>query len=278
MNEVRTRRIINATNHAFTGTVTHTGAETFNDLIETDFNPYTRIWVRTDFTNPTGKASLLSASYVKSQMSLNKDWIISGSGAAAVTGFTGAARSDGGMYLNNSSASSAFVFMKPSKSGNVGKVHWSTSKGARFRAVFKTGAAITANKIVMGLYSGSVRPARFIAGTNTKNRVEVYLDKVADSRWRANAVASTTASSSASLGVVVAADTIYDIEIRISTARIVTMYINSTLVATFTTALKASKRLVPIIGVQTEDAAGTTAADQGIAIYHTLLSQNIAAT
>lgn len=254
------------------------GSLTVPDLIESDFNPLNRVWVRTDFTNAVGKASLLSASYIKSNISLNKDWIVSGSGAAAVAGFTGAARSDGGMYLNNSSASSAFVFMKPAKSGNVAKVHWSTSKAPRFRAVIKTGAAITANKIIMGLYSGSVRPARFIAGTNTKNRVEVYLDKVADSNWRGNAIASTTASSSASLGVVVAADTIYDIEIRVSTARIVTMYINSTLVATFTTALKAAKRLVPIIGVQTEDAAGTTAADQGIAVYHTLLSQNIVAT
>lgn len=262
----------------FSGANTHSGAETFDDLIETDYNPYTRVWVRTDFTNTVGKASLLSGSYAYSNISLNPDWVVSGSGAGAVLGFTGEANSAGAAYLNNSSASSAFVFMKPSKTGKVSKVHWSTSKAARFRALIKTGAAITANKIVMGLYSGSVRPARFINGTNTKNRVGVYLDEVADSNWRAEAAMSTTASSSASAGIVVAADTIYDIEIRLSTARIATVYINSALVATFETALKANKRLVPIIGVQTEDAAGTTAANQGVNVFHTLLSQDITAT
>lgn len=260
-------------------TVNWTGEQTFNDLIEHDFDPYNRVWVRTDFTSALGtKARMSDWSLFNSVASHNPDWIVSGSGAGGVTGFVGTARSDGGCYLNNSSASSAFVFMKPRVGGRVNKISWSSSKAPRFRAVIKTGAAITANKIIMGLYSGSGKPARFVNGTNHKNRLEVYLDKVADSNWRANAVASTTASSSASLGLVVAADTLYDIELRLSTSRIATVYVNSTLVATFTTALKAAKQLTPIIGVQTEDAAGTTAANQGIAVYHTLLSQDIVAT
>lgn len=262
----------------FTGDNTFSGTNTFDDLIETDFNPYTRVFARSDFTKALTKASVASGSYWKSVMSFDPDWIVSGSGAGAVAGFTGAARSDGGAYLNNSSASSAYVFMKPAKSGRLGKINWSTSKAPRFRAVIQTGTAITANKFVMGLYSGSVRPARFIAGTNTKNRVEVFLDKVADSKLHVNAVASTVTSSSTSLAVTVAASTIYDIEIRVSTARIVTVYVNSTLVYTSTAALKAATRLVPIIGVQTEDAAGTTAANQGVTVYHTLLSQDITAT
>lgn len=261
----------NTANNTFSGT------NTFDDLIETDFNPYTRVWVRTDFTQPLTKLSVLSASYVNSVRSFNQDWLVSGSGAAAVAGFTGAANSAGGVALNHSSASSTFVFMKPSRNGRLAKINWSTSKAPRFRAVIKTGASITAQKIVIGLYSGSVRPARFINGTNTKNRVEVYFDQVGDSRWRGNAIASTTASSSASLGIVVAASTIYDIEIRVSTARIVTMYINSALVATFTTALKANKRLVPIIGVQTED-DDETQTTLNVDMFHTLLSQDITAT
>lgn len=256
------------------GTNSYSGANTFDDLIETDFNPYTRVWVRTDFTRQLTKASIMSASYVKSNYSFNRDWIVSGSGAGAVAGFTGSARSDGGCYLNHSSASSTYVFMKPSKSGSMGRIAWSTSKAPRFRVVLKTGASITAQKIVVGLYSGSVRPARFINGTNTKNRFEVYLDQVADSNFRANAVASTVTSSSASLSTVVAASTIYDIELRVSAARIPSVYINSTLVKTFTSALKASTRLVPIIGVQTED-DDELQSTLGVNIYHTLLSQNI---
>lgn len=272
MNQVRETQLINKANFAPTGTWT------FSDPIDADFNPYTRVWVRSDFTQTVNKFSVLSASYVKSMLSFHPDWIVSGSGGGAVTGFTGAARSDGGVYLNNSSQSSAFVYMKPSKSGRLAKINWSSSKSPRFRAVIKTGSAITANKMVIGLYSGSGKPARFVAGTNHKNRFEVYLDVVADSNLRANAIASTTASSSASLGVVVAASTVYDIELRLSSSRIATVWVNSVLKATFVTALKANKRLTPIIGVQTEDAAGTTAANQGITVYHTLLSQDITAT
>lgn len=266
-----------AGNRTDTGSSTYSGTNTFDDLIETDFNPYTRIWVRSDFTNTVTKASIVgSASYIKSVASFNKDWCISGSGAAAVTGFTGSARSDGGAYLNHSSASSTYVFMKPVKNGPFGRIAWSTSKSPRFRVVLKTGASITAQKIVVGLYSGSVRPARFINGTNTKNRFEVYLDQVADSNWRANAVGSTVHSSSASLSTVVAASTIYDIELRVNSSRIPSVYINSTLVKTFTSALKANTRLVPIIGVQTED-DDEAQSTLGMHIYHTMLSQNITA-
>jgi hypothetical protein len=257
-----------------TGTIT--GQNTFSDMIESDFNPYTRIWVRSDFTQTVNKKSVISGSYVKSVMSFDPDWVVSGSGAAAVAGFTGAANSAGGATLNHSSASSTFVFMKPSHIGRLAKINWSTSKAPRFRAVLKT-AAIGGQKIVMGLYSGSVRPARFIAGTNTKNRAEVYFDQIGDSRFHACNVASTSASSSATLSGVVAADTIYDIEIRVSTSRITTIYVNSTLVATFTTALKASKRLVPIIGLQTED-DDAAQSGYGLHIFHTLLSQDINAT
>ncbi len=276
--ETKTGNITTTGTVTMTNTLTATSAaSTFGDLIETDFNPLNRIWVRSDFTKTLNKFSILSASEPNSMYSFEADWIVSGSGAGNVLGFTGSARSDGAVFLNNSSASSAFVFMKPAKAGRLQKIHWSTSKAPRFRAVIKTGTSIVTNKFVMGLYSGSIKPARFVAGTNTANRVEVYLDVVADSNFHVNTVNSTVTSSSNSISLVVAASTVYDIEIRVSTARIVTILVNGDLLFTSGAALKAATRLVPIIGVQTEDDDSAVSA-QGVFLYHTLLSQDITAT
>lgn len=249
----------------FSATVAATaGVSAEDEIVEDQFDPSTRVFARTEFGRRLyTKAAISDWSVMKSVASAEPDWVVSGSG----TTFGGSTMEDGGALIK-ASTSSAFAFIKPRTGSRFGRIKWNTSKEPRFRFVIKTQSSIAAMRMLIGLESVG-HPKFLRASAPDSNRIEVLLDKVADSRFHARIGAGSNGSSSATLSGVVAASTVYDIEIRISAARIASVYINSTLAHTFTDVMIANKALIPIIGVQNEGAA------RNIAIYHVIGSQNI---
>lgn len=216
-------------------------------IIETPFDPKERVYHRFAFDGKAVSANVNSDwSVFKSVMSANMDWTFSKS----ATGGGCTANSDGGMVLSGSN-SSALVFLKPRTGSRLNKIKWSTSKELRFRLLLKTGT-ITNARYLIGLESVAV-PKFLRNSAPDSNRVEVYLDQGADSQWHVR-TGHSSGSSSATASGVVASTTVYDIDIRVSSTRIVTVRINGTTVYTGTTPLKASKTLIPIIGHQSEGA------------------------
>lgn len=233
-------------------------------IVESPFDPAARVYHRFSFEGKAVGAAVNSDwSVFKSVASANFDWTVSQSATTAGT----VANSDGGMVLSGSN-SSALVFLKPRTGSRLNKIKWSTSKELRFRILLKTGT-ITATRYLIGLESNAV-PKFLRNSAPDSNRVEVYLDQGADSRWHVR-LGHSSGSSSATASGVVASTTVYDIDIRVSASRIVTVYINGTLVYTSTTPLKASKTLIPIIGHQSEGAK------QNMSLFYGEISQLIAA-
>lgn len=247
--------ITNSATQTLTGSTTVTRA---GELVEADFDPENRVWVRSDFTSAIyTKAVISDWSLFKSVASANMDWVASGSATAF-----GCTANSNGANIISASNSSSFMFIKPRTGSRLNKVKWNTSNSPRFRALVKTGT-ITNARIVVGLYSTD-RPKFLRNSAGDSNRIEVFMDKGADSRWRVMA-AKGGASSSAAL-VAVASDTVYDIDIRVDSSRVPTVYVNGTLRYTGT-ALAASKKLIPIIGLQSEGAK------RNMSVFHTLMSQ-----
>lgn len=217
-------------------------------LVESDYDPATRTYHRFAFDGRAYSQNVMSDwSVFKSVQSANNDWVFSKSATA------GAARgsSNGCMVLSGSNSSS-LVFLKPRPGSRLSKLRWDTSKSPRFRLVFRTGT-ITDARIQIGLFSAAV-PKRLRNSTADSNRVELYLDEAADSRWHVAIGGSSTGSSSVTLSGVVASSTIYDVDMRVSSSRILTVYINGTLLYTSTLALAATTKLIPVIGLQSEGA------------------------
>jgi hypothetical protein len=210
----------------------------------------------------------------KSAASYNADWIYSGSGKGSYKAGTGApVNSEGGQYLNpGKSDTSAFNFIKPRVGGRFNTIKWNTSKSPRFRVVLKP-MTVNQGRIIVGLYSGSQAPKRFDTSTKSvSNRVELFLHSSSPA-WRVHVCKSTTSSSAWISGAPAAAATVQDIEIRVSSSRIVTIYMDSTLVYTSSFALAANKNLIPMIGIQNSKAVSTTK----LGVYHVEMSQDITA-
>lgn len=248
-----------------TSTKTITGSQTVSrgaTLVEADYNPANRVYYRSDFHGRIYSIAVASDwSNFKSIASANLDWIFSRSATAA----TARASSDGACILSDSN-SSALCFIRPRVGSRLNKVKWNSSRSPRFRCVIKTGASIADERWMIGLESVA-RPKYLRNSAPDSNRVEVYFHQNADSRIHAR-VGKGGSSSSAAMSIVPAADTVYDIDIRVSSSRIVTIYVNGTLLFTSTVALAANKSLIPIIGHQSEGAK------RAMALYYTELSQD----
>jgi hypothetical protein len=214
----------------------------------------------------------------KTGESWNDDWVVSGSGDGSHPAGTHPCIGsvDGGAYLYaGSQDSSVFAFIHPRDGGRFDKIAWNTSKSPRMRVVLAP-TAITQSYIVVGLNSDVGNPKFSNSSQSGSNRIEVFL-RSSDSQWRVHVAKSTTSSSAVVTTTQAAsAGTIQDIDIRVSSARIVTIYINGLLVYTSTIALAASKTLIPKIGIQTykqQAAAGL----QKLGLYHIEMSQLIQA-
>jgi hypothetical protein len=261
------------------GTETHSGQATFDDLIETDFNPYTRVYARADFTGRCMKQTSWS------RVSTNK------SDASAITQFaysgqngsiSNAPDSAGGCVLYPGSKSvSAFTFIKPRTGREFDKIQWSSSKAPRFRAIVKpTGGGLAQSRIAVGLYSNAGNPDRFSSDAGAQScsrRIEVFHSSDSTD-WKIHCGHSSAADSSSAVTTVAAADdTVVDIEIRIAaTTRIATVLLNSTLVYTSAVPIPASTRMYPIIGIRNAKSSNAAAALCKLAVYHVEMSQNIA--
>jgi hypothetical protein len=269
------------TDPTISGTVTdsatgaYSGQNTFDDLIETDFNPYTRVWARADFTKKCAQHSSLSRfSTPKSFGSANFEWVVDGSGAYGVSAST-----NGANYLvpGSSKSSSTFCYLKPYLNSNFGRINWLSQKSPRFRAVI----APTDNdqsRVLVGLYSSYADPGKFDGGASGSHRVEVVLSS-SDSVWKVhadmNGSDSSLDSASGAAGVITSVEgQATDIEIRFDSGRIPSVYINSTLVWTSARAMTTAKRLIPIIGVQLLKGSTITDAHANLGVFHVEMSQN----
>lgn len=263
--------------HTHSGDETHAGQETFDDPISTDFNPYTRVYVRSDFAGRVAQSTSLAAmSLVSSTLGAPPDWCFSGRNGS----MSCAAGSDGGAILYPGSKSiSAFVWMRPMARSPVDRIHWSSSKAPRFRAIIKpAGGGILQSQIAIGLYSNSRNPDRFSSDAGAQScsrRVELFHSSDS-SDWKVHTGHSS--GSSSAVTTTPAADAVLaDVEIRIAaTTRIPTVYINSTLVYTGTTPITASTRMYPILGIRNMKSSNAAAAKCQLTVYHTEISQNIA--
>lgn len=252
-------------------TKTTTGSETVSgtlsitragELVEADYDPGSRVYFRSEFAGRAyGIAVISDWSNFKSIQSANFDWVFSQSATTAGT----RGSSDGAMVMSDSN-SSALGFIRPRTGSRLNKIKWNTSRSPRFRLVFKTGASVADERWMFGLESVA-RPKYLRNSAPDSNRVEVYFHQNADSRIHARR-AGGGSSSSATLSGVIAADTVYDLDIRVDASRIVTVYLNGTLVKTFTNALAASKSLIPILGHQSEGAK------RAISLYYMEMSQD----
>jgi hypothetical protein len=265
-------------NLTFSGTNTHSGQETFDDLIETDFNPLNRVYARAEFSGRCMKSSswIDQSNGTKARGSTLDDFVFSeqnGSGSVA-------AASDGGTVLYPGSKSiSAFVFLKPRTGGPFDKIQWSSSKAPRFRAIIKpTGAGLAQSRIAIGLYSNDGNPDRFSSDAGAQScsrRVELFHSSDSTD-WKIH-VGHSSGSSSYVTTTAAANNTVADVEFRIAeTTRIPTVYINSTLAFTGTTPIKASTRMYPIVGIRNAKSSNAAAALPKLEIYHAEMSQNIA--
>lgn len=231
-------------------------------LLEADYDPASRVYWRSSFDGRAYSAAVISDwSLFNSVASANPDWVFS---MSATNGQTRAS-SDGAMVLSGS-GSSALVFLKPRTGSRLNKIKWNTSRSPRFRVVMKTGASVADSRFMIGLESAAL-PKYLRNSAPDSNRVEVYFHQNADSRLHGRKGAGAS-SSSATLAGVLAADTVYDIDIRVDSSRIATVYVNGTLVWTATTALAASKSLIPIIAHQSEGAK------RAMCLYYAELSQD----
>ncbi len=238
---------------------------------DVDFNPALRVYRRQQM----GQAIKSSGqrdnwSLYTSIKSVNLDWVVSGSGAGATTGFHTSADSDGGVILSATATSSSFMFIKPAPGGIFDTVKWGTSKNPRMRVVMKTGSSVTGSNFVCGLYSADTAPNRF-DGTAKAIRAEVFFDQPINASWKVDVAGAGASSVSGDCATASATSTVYDIDIRVQSDRTVKVYINGPLVFTSTTALTATKNLIPMIGLQ-----NTTTAHRPHKIYHVELSQDIA--
>lgn len=269
----------------YTGANAHSGAETFtNDggtgitiarLQQTLYDPYTRVWAMSSFNNRLyTKAVLSDWTSFKSVASANLDWVVSGS----ATAYGGTAGTSGYANLSGSN-SSAYAFIKPRTGSPFDRIKWLTNKSPEFTFVIRT-ANLADKNVCVGLFSTTYPRGNAIGKASSgSNRVEVYVDQNATSRtgtgsggsWRVNVAGSGGSSASAATGVAADANTVYEINIRISSARIVTVYINGSLVYTSTRAMTTAKALIPMIAVQNEGAKGN------FGIVHAIGSQNIVA-
>jgi len=253
------------------GAVTNSGTQTLSgsttitragEIVEADYDPGSRVYFRSSFEGRAYSATVISDwSNFKSVASANLDWVFSRSATNAIA----RGSSDGAMVLSDSN-SSAMCFIRPRTGSRLNKIKWNTSRSPRFRCVFKTGASIADERWLFGLESVA-RPKYLRNSAGDSNRVEIYFHQNADSRIHARKAAGGS-SSSATLTGVVAADTVYDLDIRVDSSRVVTVYVNGTLLKTFTTALAASKALIPIIGHQSEGGK------RAIALYYMEMSQD----
>lgn len=233
---------------------------------DNDFDPAERTWVHFNFGQRIyTKAVASDWSVFKSVASedLPGDWMLSGS----ATAYGAPTNSDGGTRLSASN-SGALAFFKPRTGSKLNKIKWSSSKQPRLRLVLGTGT-ITATRFMVGLESIAV-PKFLRNSAPDSNRIEVYFDQGADSRLHARK-AGGASSSSGTLSGVIASSSIYDVELRLDSDRIGTVWVNGVQLLEFDTALAASKSLIPIIGFQAEGAK------QSIVAYNGSMSQNIAA-
>lgn len=260
------------------GDETFSGQTTFDDPISTDFNPLNRVYVRTNFYNRVAhSASLAIFSLPSSTIDANTHWCFSGRfGSQSCLNGT-----DGGCILYPGSKSiSAFVWMRPMARGPLDRINWSVDKAPRFRAIIKpTGAGILQSQIAVGLYSNSRNPDRFSSDAGAQScsrRIEVFHSSDS-SDWKIHCGHSSAADSSSAVTSVAAADgVVADVEIRLDSSRIATVYLNSTLVYTASVPIKTATRLYPIIGIRNMKSSNAAAAKCQLAVYHTEMSQDIA--
>lgn len=232
------------------------------------YDPTTRVFARTEGIGRIYTKAIISDwSAFDSVASADFDLICSGSG-----GFGTSKTNDGGVKLSHAAASSAFVFVKPKTGSRFNTVNWDSSKTPRFLAVIKTGASVANVKIQVGLQSGGSQPHRFVSpgGSGHSNRAHFFVDQAANASWKMDVAGGGASSVSGDCATAAAVNTVYALEIRVDSSRIVTGYINGLLVYTSTQALAASKALTPVIGVQCE-----VNAERGIKLYSLEMSASI---
>lgn len=248
---------------------------TEQDAYDVDYNPANRIYVFSDFGGVAHRRASLDLFIVEGKSASRVDpyWLRSGSGKGSWQAGTHApdVSADGAMWLQaGKSATSAYTFIKPILGSRLGTIKWNTNKEPRWRFVIKP-KAIVQNTVLVGLYSESKTPNRFDQAQSGSNRIEVFF-RSSDSQWRVHVGQGSNGSSSAVLttSAIAVANTVADIDIRVNSSRIVTVYINGVLRYTGTQALIANKDLIPIIGLQTLDTAKVS-----LGCYHFMASQAI---
>lgn len=129
-------------------------------------------------------------------------------------------------------------------------VTWGTDKSTEWECDISTDADITACVIWAGLKLTNTS----VTATDNDQVFFRYAPATNSGKWQAiYSIGGTDTAGDA--GVTVAASTRYHLKILISSARIATMYINGTLVAT-STALTNTTDLIPYIGVLESEAVG----------------------
>ena len=248
---------------------------TESDAYDVSFNPANRVYVFSDFGGVAHRRASLDGFSLpwKSASQADPYWLRSGSGKGSWKAGSQLpdVSADGAMWLQaGKSATSAYTFIKPILGSRLGTIKWNTNKEPRWRFVIKP-QAILQNTILVGLYSESGTPNRFDQAQSGSNRIEVFF-RSSDSQWRVHVGYGSNGSSSAVIttSVVAAAATVADIDIRVDSSRIVTIYFNGVLRYTATNALIANKDLIPIIGLQALDTAKTS-----LGCYHFMASQAI---
>lgn len=240
-------------------------------------DPALRVYVRSDFSNRIPHSTSLAAtSLMSSTNEMNKHWCFSGrfGSQSCAVGSAGEA-----ILYPGSKSISAFVWARPMARGPLDRIQWSVDKSPRFRAILKpTGAGLAQSQIAVGLYSNSRNPDRFSSDAGAQScsrRIEVFHSSDSTD-WKIHA-GHSSGSSSAVTTVAAANNTVVDVEIRIDSSRIPTVWLNGNLVYTGTTPIKTATRLYPIFGIRNMKSSNAAAALCKLAAYHTEMSQDIAA-
>lgn len=181
------------------------------------------------------------------------------SGTNATSGTSAVFFDNGGVRLLTAGAAADQAVLQPhvdTQYSRWANTKWNTGDEVSFKARIKTGSAVTAQYIWFGLFADP-DAATFDPGADA-NQAAIYYDAAnsAGLYWKtATNVDSVDVTTNSDL--LVEADTVYDLEVRVNAERIPHYYVNGQIIGQGP-ALKADTDLIPGIGIESTATAAKT--------------------